>query len=151
MIRYLTLVSMAGVLSLAMAAIAVPQEKGDAALLQGKWKVTKIIKRGNILAENRIADMSFEFSKDKLTILARGADKRDFSFKLDTTKKPKQIDLTAESGSFQGVTLGGILQINGDTLTVCIPDDDNKVRPDAFESLGGMPSRSLITLQRLKK
>jgi len=127
-------------------------EKADKVLLQGKWKVTKMVKRGVVMAPERFARMSFEFSKDKMILGGRGdSEQRSFSFKIDSTKKPKQIDCTAESGPFKGETIPGIYQLDADSLVMCLPHDNNKDQPDAFEALGGAaPSRILFTLQRVK-
>jgi uncharacterized protein (TIGR03067 family) len=140
------------VLSLSTAVIAMSQGQMEIELLQGKWKVTKLIKRGELMAAEQAARMSLDFAKDRVTLVSRGDDRRSFSFKIDSTKKPKQIDLTADSGQFKGQTAPGIYQLNGDSLVLCLPHDDNKSRPDAFESLGGVaPSRMLFTLQRVKE
>jgi uncharacterized protein (TIGR03067 family) len=124
----------------------------DLARLQGKWQVTKAIKRGSMMPGERIETMSFTFNKNSLEIASRRSiDRRSFTFSIDTVKQPKHIDLTAKSGRFEGESLGGIYRLEGDMLVVCLPHDDNRMRPSAFESgAGGGPSRILYFLDRIK-
>ena len=146
----LTRFAITPILTLMMTTIVAAQGEADEKVLQGKWAVTRMVKRGELMAPEDIARMSLEFSKDSLTLGNRG-DKRTFTFKTDAKKKPKEIDLTAENGAFKGQTIPGIYQLDGATLVLCLPHDDNTVRPDAFEALGGVaPSRILLTLKRVK-
>lgn len=129
----------------------VAQDKRDAPSLQGRWKVTRLIKRGALKAADDIATMSFVFSKDTLKILMRGEETRQFRFEVNRTQTPHHIDITATSGSFKEQTLPGIFRLEKDSLLLCLPSDDNKTRPGGFESLGGVaPKQLLITLQRVK-
>lgn len=129
------------------------QDKEAVKALQGRWQVTKMIKRGELMADDRFRGLQLVFDGDKMTILGgRGTDdRRSFTFKINAKKMPGEIDLTAEDGTFKGQTAPGIYRFDGGDLILCLPHDDNKTRPDAFESLGGVaPSRILWTLKRPK-
>jgi len=141
------------VLPLLASVTVLAQEKTDVAQLQGKWRVTKMIKRGDVAAVDQDSQTWFTFSAEKRTLLLeRDPDRRTFQFKIDATKNPKQIDLTAEDGRFKGQTIPGIYRLNGNVLVMCLPHDDNRERPDAFEAFGGAaPSRMLFTMQRVKE
>ncbi len=123
----------------------------DATALEGKWKVTKMIKRGEQKAPDYFEGTYFLFSKNELTLSDKG-DKRVFTVALDPGKKPKQIDLTSQAGSFKGRTVPCIYQFVGDSLVICMPHDRNENRPDAFESLNDREaSRMLFTLEHVKE
>ena len=42
-----------------------------------------------------------------------------YTYKLDASKKPAQIDLTITDGGLKGQTFPAIFQLDGDTLKVC--------------------------------
>ncbi len=127
----------------------------DAKKLQGTWEVAELIAYGKKVDSKVILGTKFVFAKDKLTILPASAnpaefDKRSFSFKIEPTKKPAEIDLTALDGEHKGAVSPGIYEIQGDTLRWCQPDDPkSKDRPKQFAS----PEKSdlyLFTLKRAK-
>lgn len=69
-------------------------------------------------------------------------------FKLDSTKKPKEIDILDESGKKNEKTKLGIYEIDGDTYKFCLAPA-NKPRPTDFTSKGGT-GRSLSVMKRQK-
>jgi uncharacterized protein (TIGR03066 family) len=98
----------------------------DAKRIQGTWAVDAeaTLKEGGDSpaikeAREELAAMRFVFAGDKLTIrepsgptpTGKGRDEED-TFRLDPSKKPKQIDL---SGSARG-----IYELKGDTLKLCL-------------------------------
>lgn len=142
------------VVVLAFAGAAACQDKEVPKALEGKWTITKMIKRGAEvkLDANRIDETRMTIANGRLTYgIERGGAPRTFRIKVDTAQKPAHIDLTAEGGDFKGQTMEGIYQLDGDTLILCLPHDRNKDRPDAFEAKGaGNPSRLLFYLKRDK-
>ena len=147
---YRVAVSLAAlVVIFATSSVVGQQKKGDHDLLEGKWLVKKMTKRGKTLQPDAFKGEAFTFSKGRMTIASND---RTFRFAIDAAKKPKQLDLTAEDGPFKGQTLPGIYQLDGKTLVLCLPHDKNTERPDAFESKGnGAPSRILYHLERAKE
>lgn len=53
--------------------------------------------------------------------------------KLDPSKKPKTIDATVSKGLYQGETMLGIYEIEGDRLKVCF-DIEGQKRPSEFKT-----------------
>ena len=68
--------------------------------------------------------------------------------KLDTTKKPHQIDAVRSEGPNSGETIRGIYSIDGDTYKVCFAAA-GKDRPTEFSTTQGDGHR-LIVMKRKK-
>lgn len=149
----------------------------DAKNLQGTWEITELIVGGKPVPAKKIQGLRFQFKDDKLTVLptslpdlseiegaAPGAvarsllstyapvvvDKRSFTFKIDASKKPAAVDLTALDGKLKGSLSVGIYELKGDTLRWCQSDDEKaKERPKDLKS----PEKSalyLFTFKRVK-
>ena|ERR1700722_13317304 len=74
-----------------------------------------------------------------------------FTYKLDPTKKPAEIDLMPTSGTFEGKVFSSSYKlddIDGNTLEICRNQPDLK-RPTEFVSKEGTEHRLLI-LKRVK-
>jgi uncharacterized protein (TIGR03067 family) len=71
------------------------------------------------------------------------------TIKLDTDKKPKQIDVTPADGPEKDKVLEGIYTLDKDELKICIAHQAGKERPKEFESKDGS-QHLLITLKRDK-
>ena len=125
----------------------------DAKKLQGAWALTELVVGGAKVPEKEIAGLKFVFAATKLTIVPPTADtglvdKRSFTFKLDATKQPRQVDMTALDGEFKGVTSPGIYELKDDTLRWCQSDDPkSKDRPKDFAS----PEKSTLYLFTFKR
>ena len=59
------------------------------------------------------------------------------TYKVDLSKKPKQIDIVFTEGPEKDKTLLGIYELDGDTYKVCIAMENNKNRPMEFASKPG--------------
>ena len=70
------------------------------------------------------------------------------TFKLDASKKPKQIDITPTDGDEKDKVIHGIYSLEKDELKICIARGD-KERPTEFESKEGS-GHMLVTLKRAK-
>lgn len=174
--RSIPLLSVATFLSIVIQA-APGDAKKDAQALQGAWMLTELIVGGKPAPENQIKGLQFIFKADKLTIVPpppdvsaippkvlvilgiglgaqvpppRVVDERSFSVKLDSTKDPKHVDLTALDGDNKGVVSPGIFEIKDGTLRWCQSDDPkNMERPKTLAS----PANSqyyLFTFKRAK-
>jgi uncharacterized protein (TIGR03067 family) len=71
-----------------------------------------------------------------------------YTYKLDTSKKPAEIDLTITNGVFKGKTYPGIYQLDGGTLKLCRNQPGQK-RPTEFASKKGSDTMFLV-LKRVK-
>jgi len=130
-------------LALAFAATSWAVEQGDKDKdkdkvdIEGSWKVTKLIYNGKDVSEF-IKDKTivFTFGKDNKFSSKEGEKVEEGKYKIDTTKKPMQIDLPKGAGGKDDTP--GIFAVDGDTLTLGLgtnKDTANK-RPASFEDAG---------------
>ncbi len=66
------------------------------------------------------------------------------TFKVDPSKKPRQIDITFGDGPMKGMTVLGIYEVDGDSYKLCL-DLGGKKRPTEFKS------GDMVVLEVLKK
>jgi RNA polymerase sigma factor (sigma-70 family) len=110
--------------------------------IQGVWTLVSAERDGKAV-----------FGKDSVQLVVtnefwiwkeRGED-RAFTYKIDTKKSPKQIDLTAHNiKGLKGSVSRCIYEIDGDTLKVCESDQE---RPTKFRTARGS-GRELSTYKR---
>jgi uncharacterized protein (TIGR03067 family) len=92
------------------------------------------------------------FSGDEFSIKKGDETVIKGKFKIDSSKKPKQIELEitqASNEQFDGKTAVGIYELDGDTLKWCSNKPGDSERPKEFASDGGT-SHLLVTLKREK-
>jgi uncharacterized protein (TIGR03067 family) len=122
--------------------------KKEGESLQGTWDLTAVVGGGKSVPPEKVKGVKVVFSKDKMSLVSPGDEpKREFTFKLDPTTKPKAIDLTALDGGFKGKTNPGIYQLEGDILKLCMRNEPTKERPTKLVS----PEGSDLILMTLKK
>ena len=121
--------------------------KDDKRIL-GTWMIVSLERGGEKAPEEKFKDFKVIFAAaGKLTLKAEGEDKA-MTFKLDSAKSPKQIDVT-ETRDGKDEVHKGIYVLDKDNLKVCIghaPDD----RPTEFATQAGTKTQ-LIVLKREKK
>ena len=120
-------------------AIKQEQEK-----LQSKWKIVRQEFSGAVTKE--VSDEPDEIKGDKWLRPKRKT--AEYGLKLDPTKDPKQVDLTAER--LANKTLKGIYKLDGDKLTICYAYDPDQARPTEFKTKRG-DKCYLYELERVKK
>lgn len=112
--------------------------------LQGTWKAVAVERAGERREESEHR-LTFEGEtfviKRQNDLVARG------SFKVDTTKNPKTIDMTIKEGKDSGKTALGIFSLEGDTLTWCTNEPGNDDRPQELATRAGSPWM-LVVLKR---
>lgn len=81
----------------------------DQEKLQGKWTVESFVYNG--LPVDELKNAVRQFSGDKYTLTPTSGEEFNGTIKLDSSQKPKQIDLQLSDR-----TLQGIYEIEGDTL-----------------------------------
>src|SRR5271170_7712702 len=104
---------LAGVLAFAGGGDVSQAIKKDKASLQGTWKVTSSVSKG---VKAPPEEIFLIFRGDAILIREDGKTAENFSYVLDPTKKPKEIDVTLKVGAQKGRVDRGIYQIDGDTL-----------------------------------
>jgi RNA polymerase sigma factor (sigma-70 family) len=121
--------------------------KSDKDALQGAWVAVSAEEGGNKAPEDKLKDIELVFSGDKVTLPIKGESK-EVGFKLDPTKKPKQIDFIFSKTE----TAEGIYELDGDKLTLCITKPDHGDRPTKFDSADntGGRERALVVLKKKK-
>jgi uncharacterized protein (TIGR03067 family) len=98
----------------------------DQPKLQGKWTVESFEYNGNPI--EMLKDAVREFKDNKYTLKPKNGDVIDGMATIDSSKKPKEIDLEVN-----GRTLRGIYEFDGDTLKMSYNLIDGK-RPTEFVS-----------------
>jgi uncharacterized protein (TIGR03067 family) len=101
-------------------------KKGDKELLQGEWAVVSRVSgaTGNNLVGPALKQSKLVVNGDEWTRTIAGREQGlKTTFKLDSSKTPKQIDVIGKQNSAsKEVTWVGIYKLDGDTLTVCTAD-----------------------------
>jgi uncharacterized protein (TIGR03067 family) len=106
----------------------------DQQKLQGKWAVESFDYNGMPVEVMKAAVR--EFKDDTYTITPKSGDAINGVVKmLDSTKKPKTIDLEVN-----GRTLKGIYEIEGDTLKLCY----NLTNPERPTELASKPDSGVV-------
>jgi uncharacterized protein (TIGR03067 family) len=151
------LASLCGVIGvLAIVGIAAGQEEGkaddkDMEALQGTWQIASSEEKGVKSPADGTHTLTFTGNKiHQLHKVPNGADFQ-YSFKLDSTKNPTEIDMTIiKAGNEKdkeevGKTLLGIYMLDGHNLKLCT---DPTVRPTTFQTKGKRRDTVLIVLKR---
>jgi uncharacterized protein (TIGR03067 family) len=115
-------------------------DKQDQEKLQGTWQAEKMTAGGDDLPAELVKEFKVVIKGDKIN--AGDAKDKDATFKLDSSKKPKTIDLTDGDGK----KLFGIYELDGDNLKFCF---NEKERPKEFKSEKGSEA-IVIILKRTK-
>lgn len=120
--------------------------------LQGTWEVLDWVNNGEALPQEEVKLMRVEFSGDNLTMsLPKAVGKREYTFTLDPTQKPKAMDTVPNVTKLKVKTgTAGIYEFEGETLRLCLARFGSGLRPKEFESKTGT-GQVLITLKRAKK
>ncbi len=154
-----------GLVCLGVAAAATAQEKKEteadkkkAALvkkdqqrLQGTWEVVDWIVDGEALPKAEVKAMRVVFKGDSMTLsMPKGEAKREYTFTLDPTQKPKAIDTSQRLDEFkQQIATPGIYELEGNTLKLCLARPGGSRRPQEMESTA-TAGTILIVLKRGK-
>lgn len=110
-------------------------QNADDQKLQGKWIVESFQYNGNLV--ERLKDAVREFTDGKYSLTPKMGEGIEGTVKLDSTQKPKTIDLDVN-----GRILKGIYELEGDTLKMCY-NLTHEERPTEFVS---KPDSGLIVI-----
>jgi len=125
-------------------------DKKDKGKLQGTWNAVSGESGGKEQPEAKEHSLIFkgdEFSVKKGDkVMVKG------KFKIDSSKKPKTIDMDIAEGSddVKGKTAEGIYKLEGDDLTWCVDEPGSGNRPKEFATKEGTKTM-LVKLKREKK
>jgi uncharacterized protein (TIGR03067 family) len=136
---------------------AKPKEeaKDDSKLLEGSWNGIGLEADGKKVPAEVLEKLKGRFTFKGLELLmtdttpVSGA---KATVKLDSSKTPKQIDLTGIEGTGKGKTIQGIYKLEKDRLFICLrgPEFVEKGRPTEFKTEVGS-GLGLMTLERTKE
>jgi RNA polymerase sigma-70 factor (ECF subfamily) len=101
-----------------------PKPKTDQELLQGKWKVAKVLVEGQ---EKQMGNVDVVFAGDQCHFLVAGMNPRQSPFRLDASKEPREIDLIQGRGR----AWPGIYRLEGDHLQLAV-NSQGPERPGDF-------------------
>jgi len=107
--------------------------------IQGSWKMVSGQRGGENAPDEVVKNFRLTFKAGgKLSAVIEGKD-QEGTYKIDTTKKPRQIEVTIDDK-----TVEGIYELNGDDLKLCV---DRSARPKEFKS----PEGTRIMLMNFKR
>jgi RNA polymerase sigma factor (sigma-70 family) len=130
--------------------------KTDNERLQGTWEWVSLTQGGKTIKEENLLEkdgrpgtlkfvgdkvVSADFNTGGKVVESKG------SFKLDPSRKPKEIDLTPEDGEHKDKTISCVYELEGDSLGLCFPGQPGQERPTKLESKEG-DSYMLMTYKR---
>ena len=116
--------------------------------LHGTWKAVTVEENGQ--SKEEAEQVRLTFSGDEFSFKKGDETLGKGKFKLDPSKKPKQIDLEvteAHKAEFNGKTALGIYELKGDELKWCANKPGATDRPKEFS---GRDGRLLVTFKRDK-
>jgi len=130
---------------LLVAADAKEDLKKELDKLKGNWSVTAVeVPKGEKgPSDNELKQLKVVFTDDKMSIKFGDEEDKPATYKLDPSKKPKEIDATRGDK-----TLKGIYALEGDTLKICFSEKGE--RPKEFKADADTRA-AVMTLQRAKK
>jgi uncharacterized protein (TIGR03067 family) len=124
------------------------ETKRDRELLQGAWRATSVEAGGKAFKPER--DSITFFEGDAFTVKKGDGVQVKGTFKIDTSKNPRTIDLTVTGGQVEGdkgKVVRGIYQVDKEALRWCTAEPGDETRPKEFTTKEGS-KQSLIVFKR---
>jgi uncharacterized protein (TIGR03067 family) len=138
-----TLIWFAAAAFAAAAPAPAPEKLEDIAKkFQGVW-ILKSAESDGVADNSHIGD-KLKIGPDKLE---PAGEETPYTYKLGTADKLRTIDISADMGPLKEKTLRGIFKLEGDTLTICTPNEPEHERPKTFSS---SDHRRILILTRQK-
>jgi uncharacterized protein (TIGR03067 family) len=118
-------------------------KKSDLDKLKGAWKATSGETGGQPLPNDFLDSVTFTIKGDKYTFKVADMEDEEGTLKLDSTKKPAQMDVSITKGNDKGKKQFAIYQIEGDTLKLCFSAPEQE-RPKDFTTKEGTMSVLMV-------
>jgi uncharacterized protein (TIGR03067 family) len=124
--------------------------------IQGVWELTAVERDGQPVPDEliKLRPLKITFEGDKFLFQEGqgGVGPAETGlFKLDSTKTPKQIDVS-ELGPTKKNGLVGIYELKDDSLKLCTsPVEDDGTKPDRPSEMKSAGRMLVMTLKRMKK
>jgi RNA polymerase sigma factor (sigma-70 family) len=121
-----------------------PKDEGK---IVGTWAYVSVEVGGQKVPEEEVKGAKLVFAAEGKFTADKGKGKKmTGTYRLGPAKSPKEITTTTDDGK----THLGIYKLDGDTLTVCMPEEDGAARPTELVSKVGTRV-VLVVLKREKK
>lgn len=108
-----------------------PEPDPDLRKLQGRWRLTRHEVAGVEDTQGVVWEMVVK--GDQYTLTADGTVTTG-TIKLDSSKKPKQLEYTAENDDDTSSTYVGVYELDGDTYRTCDVQKGKDERPTEFKT-----------------
>lgn len=124
------------------------EARKDLLKIQGTWNLEKLQEDGKLAAKADLADRTIFIGSE--VFLLRQGEKilQAGTLRLTAGRTPHPINAVVRSGKNEGVTMLGLYELKGDTLTLCF-DPSGDARPKAFDAPSGS-GRILATYKRIR-
>lgn len=125
------------------------EDKGDKEKFKGEWLLVSREENGE---SQKVSEDSEHYIKLKIDgdsfHVTLGGGEHEATFAVDSSKKPKTIDVTLKGGDQDGKVMKGFYELDGDTLKICIGSPEAPDRPAEFKSKDEV---KVFTFKRMKK
>src|SRR5262249_45404196 len=122
--------------------------KRDIDRFEGTWKFVSVEASGMKLPLDQFKGSRLTLKGNHFTYTESGNTSKG-TYTIDTSRKPKTIDVACTEGPEKGTTMQGIYELEGDIYKACF-NLSGKGRPTEFSSKAGS-GNVLEILQREKK
>jgi RNA polymerase sigma factor (sigma-70 family) len=129
--------------------------KADLQKLQGTWTLVEAHMHGKKVAAEDLPTKDITHSPHKLAVADekkivthRSKSVMNGAFELDATKTPREITIQGYRDTWPNWRC--IYKVEGDTMTICFNEDQNRPRPDEFRTVADS-DRVLFVYERAKK
>jgi uncharacterized protein (TIGR03067 family) len=120
----------------------------DAEKLTGNWKCVSATVNGKALPADTVGQLQLDLTTSRYQTKKGEQVLFDSEYSLDSSRKPKEINIIGTEGDLAGKAALGIYELSGDSLTLCYTMP-GKERPKTFQSSGGSEAH-LITWKRAR-
>ena len=118
-------------------------------LMEGEWQMVSGEREGNMFPDEVVKSAKRVTKEGETTTEINGMVVLKAKFKVDASKKPKNIDYEITDGPNKGKSMIGIYELKGDDFKACMVMSDQK-RPTDFATKEG-DGRTLTVWKRVKK
>ena len=132
---------------------AAPSQDADKDLkrMQGTWRIAEREYEGKTMKDEggKLPEMILATTGNKYVIRVGKKEFDRGTLKVDSGKKPKEMDVLSETGPLKGKVLRGIYELKEDTMRACFGPADGD-RPSEFDTKKGK-GRVMVWYEREKK